>query len=246
MLVLSRRLNQKILFPTINTSVQVVSVKPGVIRLGIEAPPEVLVLREEIAGDRKAPAPAAPDRLRLRELNALLEKRLEVLTAGLDVLRSQLTTGQADDAVFTLDEVEDEVRLLRQRLAGEVDRPAPAPKPRRALLVEDNANERELLASFLRSTGIEVATAGDGCDALDYLKSHGQPDVMLLDMGMPRCDGPTTVRAIRRDPHYAGLKIFAVTGRRPEEFDLGAGVDRWFQKPIDPSVLLRDMTSAVK
>jgi CheY-like chemotaxis protein len=109
-------------------------------------------------------------------------------------------------------------------------------------LVEDNANERELMALFLRGAGLDVATAGDGGDALDYLRQRERPDVVLLDMGLPRVDGATTVRAIRGDPAYAGLKIFAVTGHSPEEFDLGPrGVDGWFRKPIDPVELLRNV-----
>jgi len=48
MLVLSRRLNEKVVFPALGVTVQVVSVKPGVVRLGIEAPSEVRVLREEL------------------------------------------------------------------------------------------------------------------------------------------------------------------------------------------------------
>ena len=48
MLVLSRRLHEKVLFPIINAAVEVVAVKPGVVRLGIDAPPEVIVLREEL------------------------------------------------------------------------------------------------------------------------------------------------------------------------------------------------------
>ena len=48
MLVLSRRLHEKIQFPGLNITVQVVAIKPGVIRIGIEAPPEVRVVREEI------------------------------------------------------------------------------------------------------------------------------------------------------------------------------------------------------
>ena len=86
--------------------------------------------------------------------------------------------------------------------------------------------------------------AGGGADALDYLRTRQRPDVVLLDMGLPRCDGPTAVRAIRRDPAYAGLRIVAVSGHRPDEFDLGvgpAGVDGWFRKPIDPRELLRDV-----
>jgi CheY-like chemotaxis protein len=111
-------------------------------------------------------------------------------------------------------------------------------------LVEDNPNERELLATFLRMAGLSVDTAGDGADALGYLHSHARPDVILLDMGMPRCDGPTAVRAIRQEPALAGVKIVAVTGHAAEEFDLKAGpggVDRWFQKPVDPAVLVREL-----
>src|SRR5262249_1097499 len=97
----------------------------------------------------------------------------------------------------------------------------------------------------LRRSGLQVDTAGDGADALDYLRSRGRPDVVLLDMGLPRGGGPTTVREIRRDPTCAGLKIFGGTGDAPGEFDLHqgpAGGDRWFQKPVDPSVLLHDLT----
>jgi CheY-like chemotaxis protein len=68
--------------------------------------------------------------------------------------------------------------------------------------------------------------------------------VLLLDMGLPRCDGPTTVREIRQDRQLAGLKIVAVSGHLPEEFNLTrgpGGIDRWFTKPLDPSALIRDL-----
>jgi CheY-like chemotaxis protein/glycopeptide antibiotics resistance protein len=116
---------------------------------------------------------------------------------------------------------------------------------RRALLVEDNENERNLLASFLRNRGVEVVTAGDGADALAYLSHHHeQPDVMLLDMGLPRCDGATVVRTVREDPAYSSLKIVVISGHLPQEYDLPqgpAGINCWFQKPIDPVTLLADL-----
>jgi len=59
MLVLSRRLNEKVVLPGLGVTVQVVSVKPGVVRLGIEAPRGVLVLREELV---HSPVPAAVTR----------------------------------------------------------------------------------------------------------------------------------------------------------------------------------------
>ena len=92
-----------------------------------------------------------------------------------------------------------------------------------------------------------MATAGDGLDALDYLHKGGRPDVVLLDMGLPRCDGPTTVREIRRDPACAGLKVFAVSASAPEQFGWAGqagregGVNRWFQKPVNPQELLREL-----
>jgi carbon storage regulator CsrA len=55
MLVLSRRLHEKILFPGLNITVQVVAIKPGVIRIGIEAPPDVRIVREEILGQPSTP-----------------------------------------------------------------------------------------------------------------------------------------------------------------------------------------------
>ena len=144
----------------------------------------------------------------------------------------------------------DELQLLRRGVEGELDEPPleqtppPRPQTRKALLVEDDVCQRELLAGFLRMGGLEVDTAGDGADALDYLHSRPRPDVVLLDMGLPRCDGATMVRHLRQDPTYSGLRIFAVTGSRPEQFDLeqgSRGIDRWFQKPLDPSVLLENL-----
>ena len=256
MLVLSRKQNEKVVFPGIGATVQVVAIKGSTVRLGIDAPPEVEVWREELWGAARAKAANGPQRLPapLRPwpdgLERLLEKRLGIAGKGLAVLREQLKGDLSLDAILTLDEVEAELEQLRERVRGEAGgsppRPAPgtARKPR-ALLVEDNPQERELLALFLRSEGMDVDTAGDGCDALDYLKARGRPDCVLLDMGLPRLDGPAAVQAIRKNPACAGLKIFAVSGHAADEYNLAvgpAGVDRWFQKPVDPFALVRDLS----
>jgi carbon storage regulator CsrA len=255
MLVLSRRTNEKIVFPGFGTSVQVLAIKAGVVRLGIQAPPAVTVLREEVQRRRaewQAPEAEVDHHgvpATFQELNQLINNRLHVSAVGLAQLRQLLQAGLIQDAELTLAKIDEDWQLLRQRLEGEVEkaRQRPPALPRRlhrALLVEDNANERELLASFLRMAGLDVDTAGDGSDALDYLHARGRPDVVLLDMGLPRCDGPTTVREIRRQPAFAGLKIFAVSGHLPTEFDLASGptgIDRWFHKPIDPAELVRDI-----
>jgi CheY-like chemotaxis protein len=146
----------------------------------------------------------------------------------------------------TLDRLDEELRALRQLDGAAEGKLVPRPPTRRrtALLVEDNPNECELLAGILRLAGMEVATAGDGADALDYLQKRTRPDVLLLDMRLPRCDGATTVRAIRQNPAYAELKIFAVAGEPAEEIALAqgtAGINRWFSKPLNPEHLLREL-----
>jgi carbon storage regulator CsrA len=257
MLVLSRRLKEKILFPGINTTVAVLSVKRGTVRLGIDAPPEVTVLRHEL---QEQPAewggtapPAESVDARFRALRHFVRNRLNGTAIGLALLRKQVAAGSSRDLERTVGMIEQEMQKLRQEVEANshtaVMPPKPAYRMRKALLVEDDANERELLAGFLRTSGFDVDTAGDGCDALDYLRARGRPDVVLLDMGLPRCDGATTTREIRRDPACAGLKIYAVTGHCPDEydFDVGSGgIDRWFSKPIDPVVLLRELNQELR
>ena len=256
MLVLSRKLHEKILFPDFQTTVEVVAIKSGVVRLGIDALPHVKVLREELqarAAEWEAVQMPPGDRAVMhnsRELRHFLRGQLNATGLALELLHQQLLAGQSEQAQATLAKLGEDFELLRERLesAGEKVVPQPAKQPRKvrkALLVEDNQNERELLAGLLRMAGVDVDTAGDGADALDYLRTTVPPDVMLLDMAMPRCDGPTTVRAIRQDPAFARLKIFAVTGHSPDEFPVEsgpAGINGWFCKPINPQVLVHDLT----
>jgi carbon storage regulator CsrA len=256
MLVLSRRLNQKVLFPGINAAVTVLGVKGSVVRLGIEAPPEVAALRAELqerTAEWAAPEPPAPKRTvapTVADSPQPLRDRLRDTGLGLGLVRLLLDAGQTEEAKAALAGLQEQFCLLRRGVEGEGEQTPPKTtatphKPLKALLVEDDRNQRELLASFLRMGGVEVDTAGDGADALDYLRTRACPDVVLLDMGMPRIDGPTAVREIRRDPHCAGVRIFGVSGHLPDEFDLESGptgIDRWFHKPFDPATLLHDLT----
>lgn len=252
MLVLSRRLGQKIVFPAIQTTIQIASVKPGVVRIGIEAPDNIAVFREELlqrsdfqAEDHSSAATLSESKA--NELIHLLNNRLNGSTVGLALLRRQLDLGMTREMRDTLDKIEANLTQIQQRVERlDAEKPRPArPTKRRALVVEDDRNECELLAGFLRLAGMDVHTAGDGAAALDYLNHEDKPDVVLLDMILPRCDGPTTVRTIRRDPSNANLRIIGVTGGSVEQFGLDegpSGINRWFRKPINPDVLLRELT----
>jgi carbon storage regulator CsrA len=257
MLVLSRKLKEKIVLPTMKVAIQVVGIKGSTVRLGVHAPREIPVLREEIP-DRAAEWSATESRpgqqvggeVKPNKFWSTLRERLKRAGVGLGLVRLQLDTSLPEEARATLASIQHDFQLLCHGVEGEIEVISTEPclsklRLQKALLVEDNSNERELLAGFLRQSGLEVDTAGDGSDALDYLGSHGRPDVILLDMGLPRVDGPTMVRQLRSNPTYAGLKIYGVSGHLPEEFDLEfgpRGIDRWFQKPLDPAALVRDLT----
>jgi carbon storage regulator CsrA len=133
MLVLSSRVREKIVFPAFRTAIQVVAVQAGVVRLGIEAPEEVRVLREALP-DREAewgPPPEAftePSHLRL---NQLVDRRLEVARRGLSELRQRLRAGAAEDAETILERLDEDLHLLRRRVCREAEqaptRPAETP-----------------------------------------------------------------------------------------------------------------------
>jgi CheY-like chemotaxis protein/sRNA-binding carbon storage regulator CsrA len=251
MITLCCRPKDKIALPTLNIAVEVVKIERGLVHLGIESPPDVPVFREAAtplaieARQEGHPRGEGGQARFMRQLSA----RLGEAVLAMGVTRLQLDVGLLAAAKAALTRIQEEVQLLRAGVEGQREDPpiTPAsavPSAPRALLVEDDCNQRELLAGFLRHSGMKVDTAGDGSDALDYLSSHGKPDVILLDMGLPHVDGPTTVRQIRRNPAFAGIKIFAVTGRQPNEFDLECGpqgIDRWFHKPLDPAALLHDL-----
>jgi len=254
MLVLSRKSNEKVVIPSINTVLQIVSIKAGTVRLGIDAPRDVEVFREEVLGQytREEGEDAAGKEL-ARLLSRLLHRinnRLNGTSIGLALLRRQLDLGMTGEMTATLDKVEHELGGLKQTLDSLTQQPTPAPRAPacrgRALIVEDDANECELMAGFLRLAGLEVTTAGDGSDALDHLRKNARPDVVVLDMFLPRYDGPSTVRAIRENPDHRGLKIIGVTGADPTCFDLPQGpdgIDRWFRKPLNPERLLAEVAA---
>ncbi len=107
------------------------------------------------------------------------------------------------------------------------------------LLVEDNADTRGMYATFFGSEGFRVLEAGDGLQALSQLAGE-KPDVMLLDLGLPRLNGVQLLRFIRQQPRLADLPVVVVSG----QLDLlnAAGeiaADVVCPKPCEPQELMR-------
>jgi carbon storage regulator CsrA len=238
MLVLSRRANEKIVFPSIGVTVHLLRINGKAVRIGIDAPPDLRILREEVADN--AP-PVEPRSKANKSATHELCNRLNKIALGLTLYQRQRQTGQTESAEATLEQTLGQLAALDRAAVSEiVERGSAQARRPRALLVEDDSNERELLSGLLGMNGCECATAADGDEALDYLAGHDRPDVVLLDMGMPRCDGPTALRAIRSNPRTADLIVFGVSGSSPTELGITTGpggVDGWFPKPLNPRAL---------
>jgi carbon storage regulator CsrA len=248
MLVLSRRKGEKIVFPAIGVQLELLKIQGSTVRLGIEAPRHIKVLRDELSSteaDRHGAdeAIAADGSARLSHD---LRNKLNAAGLALQLVQRQLELGQAENAESTVQNLLFQFASLEREAgggtrSGREHRPAAA----RTLVVEDDKNESALLAGFLRINGFDVAEAFDGVDALEYLATHEPPDLVLLDMMMPRYNGRDTIDAIRRTPRLNHLRVFAISGTSPAELgvELGPrGVDRWFQKPINPETLVREIS----
>jgi carbon storage regulator CsrA len=238
MLVLSRRPSEKIIFPTLGVTLHVLETRGHAVKIGIEAPPEVKILRQELAHAIRAAASSADE---ARERRHALRNKLNSVGLSLHLFERLWRSGDEDQAGTVLEKVFGLLDEVEAACAPPAKPASSAARPAvRSLIVEDDHNERELLAGLLRMNGCECGTAADGLEALDYLASHDRPDVVLLDLRMPRCDGPETLARIRKDPRYAGLKVFAVSGTAPEEVGIRRGpegVDGWFRKPLNPRQL---------
>lgn len=236
MLVLSRKENEVVVFPNLGISVRINKIAGKKVRVGIEAPDEIPVLRGEVAFEDD-PMESKTGDAGNKSFSHRLRNELNTIRLAFYLLPNLIAAGRFDrveqtleTALSSLDRLDRQVARESQAAAGNSQRQRPV-----VLLVEDDANERELLAGVLEMQGYDVRTARDGIEAWEYLSTHHTPDFVLLDMNMPRMNGLDTVHAIRVDPRFRGLKVFAVTGEeRTGRQDDEGFFDQWFQKPIHP------------
>ncbi|MCL8253046.1 MULTISPECIES: response regulator [Aeromicrobium] len=112
----------------------------------------------------------------------------------------------------------------------------------RVLVVDDTASIRFLIRTNLELAGYDVDEAVDGVDCLDVLKRlDTMPDLITVDVMMPRLDGVATVTAIRADPRTRDIAVVMVS-TQGQAADIQrateAGVDAYVTKPFDPDHLV--------
>ncbi|VVP51359.1 Sensor histidine kinase RcsC [Pseudomonas fluorescens] len=138
------------------------------------------------------------------------------------------------------------IRAMQARLAQE---PAPTEidsephKPLLIMVVDDSVTVRKVTSRLLERHGMNVLTAKDGVDAMLLLEEH-LPDLMLLDIEMPRMDGfevATQVRADERLRHLPIIMITSRTGQKHRDRAMAIGVNDYLGKPYQESVLLESI-----
>jgi CheY-like chemotaxis protein len=114
-------------------------------------------------------------------------------------------------------------------------------RPRRILVVDDNEDAATSLELLLKLTAHDVRTAHDGEEALQ-LAAADRPDVVLLDIGMPKLNGYRVAEQIRREEWGRSMSLIALTGWgqvADRERSKAAGFDHHLTKPVDPEQLRR-------
>jgi chemosensory pili system protein ChpA (sensor histidine kinase/response regulator) len=109
-----------------------------------------------------------------------------------------------------------------------------------ALVVDDSITMRRVTQRLLERNGMRVITAKDGVEAIGMMREH-PPDIILLDVEMPRMDGYEFAKHIRNDPKTEGLPIIMITSRVSDEHKARAielGVNDYLGKPYQESALL--------
>jgi chemosensory pili system protein ChpA (sensor histidine kinase/response regulator) len=116
------------------------------------------------------------------------------------------------------------------------------------MVVDDSVTVRKVTGRFLEREGFRVITAKDGVEALQLLQDH-IPDVMLLDIEMPRMDGFEVAKNIRTSSRLRDIPIIMITSRTGEkhrEHAFELGVNKYMGKPYQEDLLLSNIQELIK
>jgi two-component system, OmpR family, alkaline phosphatase synthesis response regulator PhoP len=118
----------------------------------------------------------------------------------------------------------------------------------RILIADDNSANRELLEAYLADIDCEIETAVDGQDTLDKVHAF-KPDLVLLDVMMPKLSGFEVCRKVKDDPQTSGAMVLMVTALNELgdiERAVNAGTDDYLSKPINRVALLKRVSTMLK
>ena len=183
------------------------------------------------------------------QIDTSLERSVSGLGIGLTLVKSLAEMHDGTVEACSAGVGQGSEFVVRLPIAVEPPEPPPAPIviepttaiPRRILVVDDNQDSATSLAELLELTGHKTHTAHDGLEAIEAAKSF-RPDVVLLDIGLPKLNGYDACRKIREQPWGKGMVLIALTGWGQDEDkqkSSQAGFDAHMVKPVDHVVLAK-------
>ena len=119
----------------------------------------------------------------------------------------------------------------------------PVPTGQTLLLVEDNEDNRIIYSTVLRHLGYRVIEAQDGVEAVELART-AQPDLILMDISIPRMDGWEATRILRGDSRTSAIPIVALTAHAladDRERAAEVGFSSYLAKPIEPRVVVAEV-----
>jgi chemosensory pili system protein ChpA (sensor histidine kinase/response regulator) len=140
------------------------------------------------------------------------------------------------------------VRSMRPGSAVRVPLVEPPPKGPLALVVDDSITMRRVTQRLLERNSFRVVTAKDGLEAIGVLQDN-RPDIILLDIEMPRMDGYEFAKHVRNNPDTAGVPIVMITSRVSDKHKARAievGVNDYLGKPYQERQLLEAVRQQLK
>ncbi len=111
--------------------------------------------------------------------------------------------------------------------------------PKKVLVVEDDPDNRRIVAKVLAVNGYQVVEALDGLTAIECAKTE-RPDLILMDMALPSLDGWEATRRLKRDPQTRPIPVVALTAfamHGDEERARAVGCDDYLAKPVRPAAI---------
>jgi DNA-binding response OmpR family regulator len=119
---------------------------------------------------------------------------------------------------------------------------------KKILVVDDEKDLVETISFRLKANGYTVVTAYDGLEAID-LARRDRPDLIILDLMLPKMDGYKVCALLKRDARYAAIPIIIFTARaQDEDISMGKemGADAYLTKPFAPEALLNKISELLK